>query len=99
MLLEPFGPNLRARHHRQLSTLQWAAAAGAVLLALSSTGDVLLLGVLLGVAAADVTAGAAGVLGDPRLRKAPLRLPAETARETAGAVAEADTRSRREQEP
>src|SRR5438067_6246665 len=63
MLLEPFGPNLRARHHRQLSTLQWAAAAGAVLLALSSTGDVLLLGVLLGVAAADVTAGAAGVLG------------------------------------
>lgn len=44
-------------------------------------------------------AAAAGVLGYTRLRKAPLPLPAETARETAGAVAEADTRSRREQEP
>ena len=42
---------------------------------------------------------AAGVLGYTRLRRAPLPLPTETARETAGAVAEADTRSRREQEP
>jgi hypothetical protein len=44
-------------------------------------------------------AAAAGVLGYTRPRKAPLPLPAETAREMAGAVAEADTRSRREQEP
>ena len=46
-------------------------------------------------AAAAVT----GMLGYTRLRKAPLPLPTETARKTAGAVVEADTRSRREQEP
>jgi uncharacterized protein (DUF1684 family) len=42
---------------------------------------------------------AAGVLGYARLRKAPLPLPTETAREAAGAVAEADRTSRRENEP
>src|SRR5437763_8674766 len=62
MLLEPFGPNLRARHHRPLTALQWGAAAGAAVMALTSTGDVLLLGVLLGAAAGEVMAGAAGVL-------------------------------------
>jgi uncharacterized protein (DUF1684 family) len=44
-------------------------------------------------------AAAAGILGYTRLRKAPLPLPTETARETASAIAEADERSRREQEP
>ncbi len=44
-------------------------------------------------------AAAAGVLGYARVRKVPLPLPTETARETAGAVAEADSRSRREQQP
>jgi uncharacterized protein (DUF1684 family) len=44
-------------------------------------------------------AAVAGVLGYTRLRKVPLPLPAETARETAGAVAEADRTSRRENEP
>lgn len=39
-----------------------AAAAAATMMALGSTGDVLLLGVLLGLAAADYAAGAAGVL-------------------------------------
>jgi hypothetical protein len=62
MLLESLGPNLRARSHRPLTTLQLGAAAGAAALALSSTGDVLLLGALLGVAAADLAIGAAGVL-------------------------------------
>jgi uncharacterized protein (DUF1684 family) len=42
---------------------------------------------------------AAGVLGYTRLRQAPLPLPAETARETAVAVAEADRTSRREHQP
>jgi uncharacterized protein (DUF1684 family) len=42
---------------------------------------------------------AAGLLGYTRLRQAPLPLPAETARETAGAVAEADRTSRREHQP
>ncbi|HEY2269875.1 MAG TPA: phage holin family protein [Streptosporangiaceae bacterium] len=44
-------------------------------------------------------AAAVGLLGYARLRKAPVPLPTETAREAAGAVAEADERSRREQEP
>ena len=44
-------------------------------------------------------AAAAGALGYLRLRQAPRPLPTETARETAGAVAEADHTSRREQEP
>jgi uncharacterized protein (DUF1684 family) len=44
-------------------------------------------------------AAAAGLLGYARLRKAPLPLPTETARETADAVAEADQRSRQEQQP
>jgi hypothetical protein len=44
-------------------------------------------------------AAAAGVLGYTRLRQAPLPLPAETARETDGAVAEADRASRREHQP
>lgn len=44
-------------------------------------------------------AAVAGVLGYTRLRQAPLPLPAETARETAGAVAEADRTSRREHGP
>jgi uncharacterized protein (DUF1684 family) len=57
------------------------------------------------VAALAATSGygaaavAAGVLGYTRLRQAPLPLPAETARETAGAVAEADRTSRREHQP
>jgi Putative Actinobacterial Holin-X, holin superfamily III len=46
-----------------------------------------------------VAAAVAGVLGYARLREAPLPLPTETARETAGAVAQADSRSRREQGP
>src|SRR2546430_15911446 len=62
MLLEPLGPNLRTRAYRPLTTLQLGAAAGAAVMALSSTGDVLLLGALLGVAAGDVEAGAASVL-------------------------------------
>jgi uncharacterized protein (DUF1684 family) len=44
-------------------------------------------------------AAAAGVLGYARLRKVPLPLPTETALETAGAVAEADSRSQREEQP
>jgi len=43
-------------------------------------------------AATVPAAVAAGVLGYTRLRQAPLPLPAETARETAGAVAEATVR-------
>lgn len=62
MLLEPLGPNVRSRAHRPLTTLQLGAAAGAAVMALTSTGDVLLLGVLLGVVAGDVEAGAASVL-------------------------------------
>jgi hypothetical protein len=62
MLLEPLGPNLRARPHRSLTTLQVGAIAGAGVMALTSAGDVLLLAVLLGVAAADVEAGGASVL-------------------------------------
>src|SRR5205823_1885102 len=62
MLLEPLGPNVRTRAHRPLTTLQLGAAAGAGVMALTSTGDVLLLGVLLGVAAASVETGAASVL-------------------------------------
>src|SRR3989442_8883328 len=62
MLLEPFGPNLRARHHRRLTSLQWGAAAGAALMALTSTGDVVLLGALLGFVAGDLVAGVAAVL-------------------------------------
>ena len=62
MLLEPLGPNVHSRAHRPLTTLQLGAAAGAGVMALTSTGDVLLLGVLLGVAAGDVEAGAASVL-------------------------------------
>src|SRR4051812_34841713 len=62
MLLEPLGPNLRSRAHRSLTNLQIGAAAGAAVMALTSTGDVLLLGVLLGVAAGDVEASAASVL-------------------------------------
>src|SRR5207248_2947516 len=62
MLLEPLGPNLRARSYRPLTTLQLGAAAGAAVMALSSTGDVLLLGALLGVAAGDLMAGTAAVL-------------------------------------
>jgi Putative Actinobacterial Holin-X, holin superfamily III len=44
-------------------------------------------------------AAAAGALGYLQLRQAPLPLPTETARQAAGAVTEADQRSRREQEP
>src|SRR2546430_7741379 len=62
MLLEPLGPNLRTRAYRPLTALQWGAAAGAAVMALSSTGDVLLLGALLGIAAGEVTAGAAALL-------------------------------------
>jgi len=62
MLLEPLGPNLRSRAHRSLTNLQIGAAAGAAVMALTSTGDVLLLGVLLGVAAGDVEASVASVL-------------------------------------
>ena len=62
MLLEPFAPNVRARHYRPLTSLQQGAAAGAAVMALTSTGDVLLLGALLGVAAGEVSVGATGVL-------------------------------------
>jgi len=62
MLLEPLGPNLRTRAHRPLTTLQLGAAAAAAVMALTSSGDVLLLGVLLGVTADNVEAGAASVL-------------------------------------
>src|SRR3954454_16793517 len=62
MLLEPLGPNLRTRAYRPLTSLQLGAAAGAAVMAFSSTGDVLLLGALLGVATCDVEAGAASVL-------------------------------------
>ncbi|MBV8387247.1 MAG: hypothetical protein JO248_03740 [Acidimicrobiia bacterium] len=62
MLLEPLGPNLRSRSHRSLTTLQVGALAGAGVMALTSAGDVLLLGVLLGVAAGDVEAGVASLL-------------------------------------
>ena len=62
MLLEPLGPNLHTRSHRPLTTLQLGAAAGAAVMALTSAGDVLLLGVLLGVAAGDVESGVASVL-------------------------------------
>jgi uncharacterized protein (DUF1684 family) len=44
-------------------------------------------------------AAAAGVLGYTRLRKVPLPLPTQTARETAGAMAEADNTSRQHQQP
>ena len=62
MLLESFAPNLRARHHHPLTAPQRAAAAGAALMALTSTGDVLLLGAVLGFAAGELTVAAAGVL-------------------------------------
>jgi hypothetical protein len=62
MLLEPLAPNLRARSYRPLTTLQVGAAAGAAVMAVSSTGDVLLLGALLGVAAGDLVVGTAAVL-------------------------------------
>ena len=62
MLLEPLGPNLRTRAYRPLTTVQLGAVAGAAVMALSSTGDVLLLGALLGLAAGDLEAGAASVL-------------------------------------
>ncbi len=45
-----------------LELLRLAATVGAVLVAATSTGDVVLLGVLLGVAAGGVAAGAAAVL-------------------------------------
>ena len=60
MLVEPSGPDVLDRL-RPVTGLQLAAAAGAALMALTSSGDVLLLGVLLGVAAADVVVGAAAV--------------------------------------
>src|SRR5205823_14379110 len=44
------------------TALQLGAAAGAAAMALSSTGDVLLLGALLGVAAGDLATGTAAVL-------------------------------------
>src|SRR5205807_2378276 len=59
VLLESFAPNLRARHHHPLTAPQRAAAAGAALMALTSTGDVLLLGAVLGFAAGELTVGAA----------------------------------------
>jgi hypothetical protein len=54
---------------------------------------------LAAVAGYGTAAVAAGALGYARLRKVPLPLPTETARETVDAVAEADNRSRHEQQP
>ena len=68
MPLEPPGTDLPARPRTRPLTaatgrdvVRLAAGAGAAVMALSSSGDVLLLGVLLGGAAGSVWAGAAGV--------------------------------------
>lgn len=64
MLLESPRADVPARRPQaaSLSFLRSPAAAGAAAMALTSTGDALLLAVLLGVAAAEVEIGVAGVL-------------------------------------
>jgi hypothetical protein len=64
MLVEPPGqvvPPRSPAYRLDPRHLRLAAAAGAALVALTSTGDVLLLGVLLGVAALELEAGVAAV--------------------------------------
>jgi len=62
VFVEPFGPDLRGGHLLRIAPFQLTAAVGAVTMALLSSGDVLLLGVLLGIACADLVVGATGVV-------------------------------------
>lgn len=67
MLVEPPGADVSARRPHPLigldiPTARLAALAAAAVAAVASRGDVLLLGVVLGVGAGSVVAGAAGVL-------------------------------------
>ena len=63
MRLEPPDADVPARRPLEaLNPVRLAASAGAAVMALTSVGDVLLLAVILGVAAADLLAGTAAVL-------------------------------------